>query len=190
MSISGTFQTSFGSQKAEVSMGSISTSETMPSETILGLGVEYGYFLVDNLKLSLGLAYPFTSTPTEKDDDKWLSTSVSAFTIIPNISYYFPITEDLFYTPGLEFAIIFGQQKEMLSRNETYNNKTTGWGACLSFLSFEYKVSERFGIGLSLGSLNYTTANANIEDYDISTRVGAFQFDLNTTSSVDAVLYF
>ena len=54
---------------------------------------QFGYFIIDNLELHLGLGYSFTKEP---DDDK-SSTNTSLFVINPGVNYYLPIVENKFF---------------------------------------------------------------------------------------------
>lgn len=59
MFIAGTVSADLGTQKTTLSDGSYSTSAKQPLSSSFGFGVEYGYFIADNWRLTLAMAVPF-----------------------------------------------------------------------------------------------------------------------------------
>ena len=86
MFIAGTVSADLGTQKTTLSDGSYSTSAKQPLSSSFGFGVEYGYFVADNLRLALAMSVPFSSSPVEEIDGKWLKNTAAAFAINPNIA--------------------------------------------------------------------------------------------------------
>ncbi len=120
MFIAGTISADFGTQKTTLSDGSYSTSAKQPLSSSFGLGVEYGYFVADNLRLTLAMAVPFSSSPVEEVDGKWLKNTAVAFAINPNLAYYVKLADRFYYTPEVGVSFDFGSRKEQLSKSESY----------------------------------------------------------------------
>ena len=69
------------------------TTVKSPGGFQMSITPQFGYFIIDNLELHLGLGYSFTKEP---DDDK-SSTNTSLFVINPGVNYYLPIVENKFF---------------------------------------------------------------------------------------------
>ena len=88
MFIAGSISADCGTQTTSLSDGGYSTSVSQPLSTSFGFGVEYGYFVADNLKLAMAMSVPFSSSPVKEVDGKWLKDTIYKFradtdTVIP-----------------------------------------------------------------------------------------------------------
>ena len=179
----------FGTQKTTLSSGSISESESQPLTTSFSIGAEYGYFISNNLKLGAALYVPFSSTPTSKDDGEWLKNSTIGIGVVPNISYYHRINGNFYYTPEIGVNIEFGKYNQQLASNHSYNSNYNGWGIYLDIISFEFKISEKFALGVNIGSLGYSSVNMKDKKSDYEITVSSFKCNLNE-AQVHARFYF
>lgn len=187
--VSATIGLEFGSQKTTTTIGSLSVSESQPLATSFSLGAEYGYFVSNNLRLGFAIQVPYTCTPTTKDNDEWLKTKTVGIGFNPNVSYYFQIKDNFYYTPEIGCYYELGNYKESLTSNTSYDNNYTGWSVYLNLLSFEFKVSKDFAIGVNLGTLQYITSKIKDKDTDTEINVSRFNCAFNKAGA-HARFYF
>ena len=70
---------------------------------------QFGYFVMDNLEIHLGLGYSFQKDPSFGEES---STNISSFSIVPGINYYVGIVDGKFYyTPGRDLSVGSGGAK-------------------------------------------------------------------------------
>lgn len=189
MYIAGSIGASFGNQKSDYFDGAYTTTSNQPLTTSFNLQAEFGYFVADNLRLALALGVPFSSSPSSKSGDTWLKTNTIGLQINPNIAYYVIITDRLYYTPEIGGSFEFGSYKEDMTTSSSYNANYTGWDVYAHLLALEFRVSQKFAIGVGIGSISY--GYAKIKDKS-STRYagnGQFRFALND-AGVHARFYF
>lgn len=190
--IAGSLSVDFGTQKTTLEYGPYSESSSMPLNTKLGIGTELGYFVKDNIRLAVALAASYEATPLEKTNIRWLSNKIVSFAVNPNVSYYFPLADRLYYTPEIGVSFEFGSIKEELGLHEAYTTPARGWAIYANLLALEYRVSEKVALGIHAGGFLYGTASFAIEDsFGSKTKYKSSQakFDINT-SSVHFCYYF
>ena len=187
--VSATMGFEFGSQENKVSVGSFSESESQPLASTFGIGVEYGYFVDDNFRLGIGLYLPITSTPTGKDDDEWLKSKTVGFGINPNVACYAHVTDNFFYTPELGVNFEFGDYEQEITLRESYNTDYKGWAVYLSLISFEFKVSKSFALGLNMGTFQYASLSIKDDETDTTIDVSTLKCDFNNVE-IHARFYF
>lgn len=101
MYISGSIGMS-GSNSTEIA-GNISAKQ--PGGFSLNIAPQFGYFIIDNLEIHLGLAYDYTKVPFGSTE----RTNTNMFFIQPGANYYLNVFDNrFFYTPGLDLGIGFG----------------------------------------------------------------------------------
>ncbi|MBQ5595227.1 MAG: outer membrane beta-barrel protein [Alistipes sp.] len=163
-----------------VSAGSESLTESSPSENGFAVGLEYGKFLKDNIRVGLGFTYG--STGQSDSDDK-----VNTLIVAPSVSYYMPIAKNLYYTPGLTigYASTSSIEKEISTE---YKTELNGYIVGLSLLSFEYRYSEKFAVNLNIGSFQYNSLSYEQDDAKLT--VNTKVFDIMSNASVGFSLYF
>lgn len=189
MFVAGSISADFGTQKTTISDGSYSVSAKQPSGASFSLGAEFGYFVVDNLRLSMYLSVPFSSSPVEEVDGKWLRNTAAAFAINPNVAYYVRLADRLYYTPEVGVAFEFGSRKEQLSVSESYKTPFWGWNVYANLLALEFKVSEKLSIGALVSGISYGNTRFTDKKTDAYLDSSQFNFDLNN-SSVHFRFYF
>lgn len=189
MFIAGTVSADLGTQKTTLSDGSYSTSAKQSLSSSFGFGVEYGYFVADNLRLALAMSVPFSSSPVEEIDGKWLKNTAAAFAINPNIAYYVKLANRFYYTPEVGVSFDFGSRKEQLSKSESYKTPFWGWNVYANLLALEFRVTDKFAIGALIGSIGYGNTRFTDKDTDAYLDNSQFIFGLND-SSVHVRFYF
>lgn len=189
MFIAGTVSADLGTQKTTLSDGSYSTSAKQPLNSSFGLGVEYGYFVADNWRLTLAMAVPFSSSPVEEVDGKWLNNTAAAFAINPNVAYYVKLADRFYYTPEVGVSFDFGSRKEQLSKSESYKTPFWGWNVYANLLALEFRVTNKFAIGAVIGAIGYGNTRFTDKDTDAYLDNSQFTFGLND-SSVHVRFYF
>lgn len=106
----------------------------MNTGTYFSVAPEFGYFIADNVKVGTKLGYE-------------VSSNAHAITLTPNIAYYLPIIDKLYYTPQLNIGGGLG----------IYSGYEAGIFALdLELASFEYKPNENWGFSTSLVNLGYS----------------------------------
>lgn len=189
MFIAGTISADFGTQTTSLSDGGYSASVSQPLSSSFGFGVEYGYFVADNLRLAMAMSVPFSSSPVEEVDGKWLKDKASSFAINPNVAYYVRLADRFYYTPEVGVSVNFGSLKEQLSKSETYKTPFWGWDVYANLLALEFRVSERIAIGAFVGGISYGSAIYTNVDTDVKATINQFDFDFNN-SSIHFRFYF
>ena len=189
MYIAGSIFTGFGTQTTTLSEGGYSVSVDQPLSTSFSFGVEYGYFVADNIRLAMAMSLPSFSSPFEEVDGKWLKDKESSFVINPNVAYYLRLADRLYYTPEVGVSVSFGSLKEQLSKSETYKTPFWGWDVYANLLALEFRVSEKIAIGALIGAISYGSVIYTNVDTDYKAAINQFDFDLNN-SRVQFRFYF
>ena len=187
--IAGSIGASFGNQNSELYDGSYTTTANQPLTTSFSVQAEFGYFVADNLRLALALGVPFSSSPTTQSGSTWLKTNTFGIQINPNIAYYVKLADRLYYTPEIGASLEFGSYKEDMTTSSSYNANLSGWDIYANILALEFQVSERFAIGVGIGSVSYGYAKVSDKSSSAYLGNGQFRFNLND-SSVHARFYF
>lgn len=165
------------------------TTVKSPGGFQMSITPQFGYFIIDNLELHLGLGYSFTKEP---DDDK-SSKNTSLFVINPGVNYYLPIVENkFFYTPGLDLGIGFGAQNYIDDTSKEKLYGVTNFYVSLSLLSFEYRPVQNFGISFRAGDLTYSLMQykQTSGNETVKMAVNNFNFGINLGASIGFRYYF
>lgn len=150
----------------------------------LGVGVEYGYFVADNLRIGGRIDYGYTA-----NGDKTHSLS-----IMPNIAYYVRLADNFYYTPN--FSIGFGLGTTGKSEYSDESFTMCGLATELQPLAVEFRPTERFAMSVSLCSLQYAflsnTDSETVFNKEITTKVSgsSFNFNLLANAQIGFKLYF
>lgn len=130
----------------------------MNTGTYFSVAPEFGHFITDKIKLGCEISYE-------------VSSKAHAVALIPDIAYYQPIIDKLFYTPQLNIGGGVG----------IYSGYVAGiFTLTFNLASFEYRPTERLGISTSLVNLNY-----NLID-----RTNSFNFNILNSPSIGFHYYF
>lgn len=180
---------SAGSSKSESKSGNYTQTETYPADFKFGLGAEFGYFVSDNVRLALYLNFNHEDSPVSKSsDNSWLKEKANLFGINPNIAYYKKIADRFYYTPEVGASFQFGKYSEPVASNTTVSYDATGWNIYANIVSFEYRLSDRFALGVTYGAIGYNKLTIK-GNSDSSTSYGNFYFDLGS-AGLNAKFYF
>ena len=182
MFISGTISADLGSQTTSLSDGGYSASVSQPLSSSFSFGVEYGYFVADNLRLAMAMSVPFSYSPVEEVEGKWLKDKASSFAINPNVAYYVRLADRFYYTPEVGVSVNFGSLKEQLSKSETYTTPFWGWNVYANLLALELRASDKIAIGAIFGAISYSSTIYTNVDTDYKASINQFVFDLNNSS--------
>ena len=161
-----------------------STAATILGGDNLGVGIEYGYFIANNLRVGGQINYGYTA-----DDSK-----THSLIIMPNIAYYVRLTDNFYYTPNLSIGFGLGTT----GTNDYTNEKFTMCGLAteLQPLAVEFRPTQQFAMTVSLCSLQYvflTDSNSSeILNTQITTKVSSntFNFSLLANAQIGFKLYF
>lgn len=117
----------------------------MSTGTYFNIAPKFGYFIADRVKIGCELGYE-------------VSSNAHVIALTPNIAYYRPIADKLYYKPQLNIGGGIG----------IYSGYKAGiFNIVLELASFEYRPTERLGISTSLTNLSYSlidkTNNVNFD---------------------------
>ena len=187
MYVSGFFTADLGAYASSSSTYG-SSSEWYTFDSSFEIGAEYGYFVADNLRLSLGVSFPIQSSPVDEMDGESYKYITTTFDIYPSVAYYVKMGEKCNYTPTL--GLMYQRDKMKTKGTELYasSSRASSWGAYLDILAFEFKVSEKFSIGVIAGSLGAYSSNY-VYTEDEKYKMNQFLFDFSH-GSVDFKFYF
>lgn len=167
------------------------TSTKSPEGFSLGLAPQFGYFVIDNLEVHLGLNYVFSKYPNTSLDPTGRENT-SMFFIQPGVSYYLNVFDNkFFYTPGIDLGIGFGGTNYKTDNSKQKVSSLTRFYMTLNLLSFEFRPVDNFGISFRAGDLTYTfnqTVSATNKEY--KTNRNSFNFGLNLGASIGFRYYF
>ena len=180
---------SFGSLNSSTYVGGYYQTAERPENTELGLQFEGAAFVADNIRLSLAIDIPFYSTPNEKDNNVWLKTKALGVSINPNISRYFKLTDQFYYTPELGAFFEFGTYRYELPKLNYSEANYTGWGVYLNILAMEFRATDKLAIGMIIGCFSYSSANLKDRDPMNTIKVQNPHFSFNKTT-VSLKYYF
>lgn len=152
----------------------------------LGVCVDYGYFIADNLRVGGTIGYGYYANDGDSE--------AHALNIMPNIAYYIRLADNFYYTPNL--SIGFGL--ETMEDVDFADDDFTMCGFATEFqpLAVEFRPSKRVALSVSLCSLQYVylsgTERETVFNQEVTTKVmsGAFNFDLLANAQVGFKLYF
>lgn len=162
------------------------TTVKSPGGFQMSITPQFGYFVMDNLEVHLGLSYGFTKSVM--DDNTFVNTSI--FSIIPGVNYYLGIVEGKFYyTPGLDLAIGFGGVSGKSGTVKQKLGGVTDFAISLSLLSFEYRPLDHFGISFRAGDMTYNFMQMKYTD-NSKTNTSSFDLGLNLSASIGFRYYF
>lgn len=172
VAIGATAQTGIrkGEQSCSVTLGFSSKSQESylngttlsPDITSTELMAAIGYtrFITDKVALSLSVGVPYAKSPINGSAD--LSTTAYGLNFSPEVRFYLPITERLFWVTSIGFAFEFGNYKEDLTGGGTAEADYTGWVIGVSPLGIEFRASEKISLGVALGGFYHTSTSINV----------------------------
>ena len=182
MYVAGSFATEFGSYAMSSSADGYATSEKTPFGTSFEIGGDYAYFVADNVRLGLGASFPFSSSPIEKVDGKWLKDKTADFYFSPDVAYYVKLADRFYYTPEIGMLFEWSRIRTQLSPSLTESTSISTWGGYINLLAFEFQVSERFAIGVTVGGIAAYSSVYTYNDSDVKYKMNQFFCDLNNGS--------
>ena len=130
----------------------------MNTGTYFSTAPEFGFFVADKIKIGAEISYEVSS-----------NAHVVAF--MPNVAYYQPIINKLYYTPQFNIGGGVG----------IYSGYVAGiFTLTLNIASFEYRPTKKIGISASLINLNY-----NLID-----KTNSFNFNILYSPSIGFHFYY
>ena len=173
MSVTGTLLLSGGSTKVEMSAsGSTQTSKTT-NPFAFNLGAGFGYFIMDNVEVSLGLYYGLDREKNSySTQDTNFYDSASSFTIKPEVAYYIPLGSDTFFwKPAFQLGFAFNSAKEQVNKETTNKLKQPfGFTLGLDILAFEIKPWEHLAFDFSIGGLFYNNESLKTDTAGVTSK--------------------
>lgn len=191
--VGGSIGVSGGGTSASYSIQGNKTTEKTPSSTTFNLSPKFGYFVIDNLELTVGLDYSMQKDfagRTSSDDNLFSFTHIAMATI--GVNYYVPIISDkLFYVPGAQFGFGGGSVVTQNSNNNSTTQKVPfAFGFDLLLGNFEFKPIDCLGVSLNVLNFQilYASYDTGLDNVKASsTSIGAA---LNYGISAGVKYYF
>ena len=146
----------------------------------LGAGIDYGYFVANNLLLKAHIGYGYEKQGID------ISHSLN---IAPGLAYYVKIANGFYYTPNISVAYAMSSTKQTDDSYFTLN----GFGVELQPFAVEFRPIKRFAMNISLASLPYVYLMGKIDTGDLldaTIDVNGFSFDLLANAQIGFKLYF
>jgi hypothetical protein len=152
----------------------------------LNVGVEYGYFVANNLRVGAHLQYGYVAGGEDTQH---------ALAIAPNVAYYVKLANGFYYTPNLSVGfgctIIPGE-------GDMSDFTMCGFVGELQAFAVEFRPTEHFAMSVSLCSLQYgyLSGKDRVEgeyvDVSSSTKYSSssFAFDLLANAQIGFKYYF
>ena len=147
-----------------ISTTSVSSEGVSASTTEFSLAPEFGYFVLNRLRVGGSLAYGLASSD---------GTTTHTLTIGPNVAYYVKLCDKLYYTPELNLGFAYASTDDI---------SACGFTAGIALGAFEYKPATRWGITLNLVALEY--AVLSYPDLDISNNAVSFRLGIKPTIGI------
>jgi len=194
------------------SLSKTTISGNTDNNSVYSFGVsaspEIGYFIVDNLKISLSGGYALQSERKEGTYggvEPKMSTGV--FAIGPSVSYYLKVARGLYFTPEIGAFYAFGTTKQrdislIISgsagdpQNRTatvgisdFSTELHGFELAANLFALEYKPSDRIGIAVSFGQIEYVSLSGDAQEKNISIDSQTIGFRMNTSAVVGLRFY-
>ncbi len=150
----------------------------------LSVGVEYGYFVANSLRIGGQIGYGYTAN----------GSKTHSLTIMPNIAYYVRLADNFYYTPNFSIGFGLGTTGKDEYTDESFT--MCGLATELQPLAVEFRPTEKFAMSVSLCSLQYVflahSESDEIFNQQITTKVksNAFNFDLLANAQIGFKLYF
>lgn len=181
MYVAGSFATEFGSYAMSSSADGYATSEKTPFGTSFEIGGDYAYFVADNVRLGLGASFPFSSSPIEKVDGKWLKDKTADFYFSPDVVYYVKLADKFYYTPEIGMLFGWSRIRTQLSPSLTESTSISTWGGYINLLAFEFQASERMAIGVTVGGIAAYSSDYTYNDSDVKYKMNQIFCDINNS---------
>ena len=194
------------------SLSKTTISGNTDNNSVYSFGVsaspEIGYFIVDNLKISLSGGYALQSERKEGTYggvEPKMSTGV--FAIGPSVSYYLKVARGLYFTPEIGAFYAFGTTKQRDislifsgSAGDPQNITATvgisdfstelhGFELAANLFALEFKPSDRIGIAVSFGQIEYVSLLGEDKEKKISIDSQTIGFQMNTSAVVGLRFY-
>ena len=144
-----------------------------------GFGLEYGYFVANNLLLKAHIGYGF---------DKAGEDISHSLNITPGLAYYVRLAKGFYYTPNISL----GYGMSMTKQSDNSYLAANGLVAELQPLAVEFRPTSRFAMTVSLASVQYAFLSSETEmlNTPVSMDVQGLSFSLLTNAQVGFKLYF
>ena len=126
-----------------------------PMNTDLGLGIGFGYFVLNGFRLELGVSGYYIQSPREEVSYTWLNNIEKGIIISPNVSYFFKLADRLYYAPEIGASFDFGQYTYWETPYTSTSFPYRGYSLYANLLAFKFKVSQRFSLGVLAGDVQY-----------------------------------
>ena len=186
-----TANASFGKMSSyAVNNNQTSQISNQPMNTDLGLGIGFGYFVANQFRIEFAISGYSVKSPREEVSKVWLNDITKGVIISPNISYYFKLADRFYYTPEIGVGFDFGKYTYEETTYQASSYPFRGYCLYANFLSFQFKVSPHFSMGVAVGDVQYYKRKFYSMDKPFFAS-DSFGSRLNSGSmSVDARFYF
>ncbi len=171
MYVGGGLTLGAGSVSTTMKAGGISSTETTPAGTSFSISPSFGYFVLDNLRVSVSLNYGLESQKAGE-----IRNNTSSFLVGPEVSYYIPLADGLYYTP--ELGLYGGVAIEAYKSGSSTESVSMGaFGLGLNLIQLEFRPTYRLGLAVNIMGLQYINMSKTVEGVTMSANAFNFNFD-------------
>jgi len=135
----------------------ISTTSTKFTSTQFSIIPKFGYFIVNNLALGLGIGYSGYTTKNDNNSNKVTNNSI---TLNPFGRYYLGINDKFKFFGELGFGLSYGKYHNPGYSQNYQDNNSRGLNIYLS-PGFAFFPSDKVSIELSINGINFQSFNSN-----------------------------
>ena len=178
----------------KIAESSVKTHDATPSGSF-NITPQFGYFVIDNLQLNVGLSYDMSTSKTyeNKDRNEYFRKSEHKYTLGIGLNYFVKICNNFYYTPGFfyDFGGISYNQKEREEDTVITNNKggfTTGLD--LNIGQFEVKINKHCGFTLNVLDLQYDFSTVQYQKKEAKVKIDRNNVDFALASKIGFKYYF
>lgn len=183
---SGTF--SFGQVRTQSFVNNHVYGSVRPMNRYLEGIVGFGYFVANAFRLEFAVSLYNEKDPTEKSGSVWLYDTFKGILFNPNLSFSVKLADKLYYTPEFGVGLDLGNYGYQPTYSGNFEYPYRGFSLYVNLLALQYRISEKFGLGMVIGNARFS--NCKYYDGDnVFSEVNQYVFNLNQ-ASINAYFYF
>jgi hypothetical protein len=167
----------FSSQTQEVFVNDNPSSQP-PASMQMGIGATYNYFVSNRFSIGASLSGTYTSTPIgKKANGTYLYTTTYGFLVAPEVRYYLPITDQLYWVISASLGFNYGKYKKDQNPGDPIETSYKALAVSVAPIGLEFRVSDKISVGMSVGGFARTSTYMTAEGVDVRTNQTLWQIN-------------
>ena len=147
---------SFGEVKSFSYINNHVDGLAQPMNRYLSASVGFGYFIDGDFRMELVVSLYNEKDPVEQSGSHWLYDTFKGVTFNPNFSFNIKLADKLYYAPEFGASFDLGYYNYQQTYSGSFEYPYRGYSFYIHLLALEYRVNEKLGIGMSIGTAQYT----------------------------------